>query len=187
MKLRNIFLYLTAFLMLTTTIVFSQIETATYTAGNIPTTYIESTSVTTSSTATDPGTLTITIPTGNTTITSVDVAYQMTAHITAYMAEQRSFIKCVSTGGTTEAEVYSGVGNAEGTYSYNRTNIDIANSVTNGGDIEFELHAFRTFFDDGSNTTHQYVNNNSWSVTVNYTPPHQIQPVLFKQLKEQAK
>ncbi len=176
-------IFITAFLILTATI-FSQTETVTYTAGDIPTTYSSSASITTSSTATDPGTLTITLPIG-TTITSVDVAYQMTATNSAYMAEQRSFLKCVSTGGTTEPEVYSGVGNAEGTYSYNRTNLDIANSVTNVGNIEFELHAFRTYFDDGSNTTHQYVNNNSWSVTIHYIPPT-ANPTNFVQTPKDA-
>ncbi len=177
-------IFITAFLIFSTS-VFSQTASATYTAGDIPTTYSTSANISTSSVATEPGTLTVTIPTGNTTITSVDVAYQMTATNGAYMAEQRSFIKCISTGGTSEADVYSGVGNSEGTYSYSRSNLDIANNVTNGGDIVFELHAFRTYFDDGSNTTHQYVNNNSWSVTVNYNyvapPANPTNPTTFAQ------
>lgn len=142
-------------------------ETVTYTSGVIPTTYINSASVTTSSRATAPGLLTVTIPAGA-VITSVNVAYNMTATALGYMAEQRSFIFCTSTGGTTEPLVYSGVGNSSGTYIYNRTNLTIANNVTGGGEINFELHAFRTYGGSGSGTEYNYVENSSWQVTVNY-------------------
>jgi len=144
--------------------------TATYSAGTIPTTYITSASVTTSSRATEPGLLIVTIPVGA-VITSVNVAYNMTATALGYMAEQRSFIICSSTGGNTESAVYSGIGNSSGTYPYNRTNLTIANSVVGGGDIQFELHAFRTYGGTGSGTTYNYVDNNSWQITVNYEVP----------------
>jgi len=145
-------------------------ETVTYTAGVIPTTYITSGSITTISRATEPGLLTVTIPAG-VVITSVNVVYNMTATALGYMAEQRSFIICTSTGGTTEPLVYSGVGNSSGTYIYNRTNLTIANNVAGGGDIQFELHAFRTYGGSGSGTTYNYVDNNSWQITVNYEVP----------------
>ncbi|MBZ0184238.1 MAG: hypothetical protein K8F60_17400 [Melioribacteraceae bacterium] len=157
------------FVLLNSLIVFAQSSSVTYTSGNIPTTYITSASVSTSSNADEPGLITVTIPTGNYTITSVDVSYQITATNGSYMSEQRSFLKCVSTGGSTEFQVYSGVGNSAGTYSYSRTGLAIANNVTGGGNIEFELHAFRTYGGFGSNADYQYVNNNTFSITVYYT------------------
>jgi uncharacterized protein (TIGR02145 family) len=146
---------------------FAGSVTATYSAGLIPTTL--NTSVDTSSRAVAPGLLTVTIPVGA-RITSVNVAYNMTAVSPGQMADQRSFILCSSTGGTTESAVYSGVG-AIGTYNYSRTGLTIANNVVGGGDIYFKLHAFRTLYGSGSNTTWNYVNNNSWQITVNYLIP----------------
>jgi hypothetical protein len=52
---------------------FADSVTATYSAGDIPTTYIASASVNTSSRATEPGLLTVTIPVGA-RITSVSVS-----------------------------------------------------------------------------------------------------------------
>jgi len=126
---------------------FAGTVTATYSAGAIPTTYITSASVSTSSRATTPGLLTVTIPVGA-IITSVNVAYNMTATL-GYMSEQRSFILCSSASGTVESAVYSGVGNASGTYPFSRTALTIANNVIGGGDILFELHAFRTYGGSG--------------------------------------
>ena len=122
---------------------FADSVTATYSAGSIPTTL--NTSVTTSSRATTPGLLTVTIPAGA-IITSVNVVYNMTAILPDYKSDQRSFMLCSSTGGNTEAAVYSGVGNTAGTYVYSRTGLTIANNVMGGGNINFELHAFRDFW-----------------------------------------
>lgn len=163
MKTANLLIYV---LLLSMNLLAGSV-TATYSAGIIPTTYITSASVTTSSRATEPGLLTVTIPIG-VVITSVNVAYNMTATALGYMAEQRSFILCSSTGGSTESAVYSGVGNSSGTYPYSRTNLTIANNVVGGGDIQFELHAFRTYGGSGSGTTYNYVDNSSWQVTINY-------------------
>lgn len=165
---KNIFLVFTLFISSFNLLAGS--ATATYSAGDIPTTYVTSASVSTSSRATAPGLLTVTIPAGS-IITSTNVVYNMTATSLGYKSEQRSFIRCVSTSGTDELVVYSGVGNSSGTYAYSRSNLTIANNVNGGGGIQFELHAFRIYGGSGSNTTYSYVENNSWQITVNYELP----------------
>jgi len=175
MKITNLLcLYLLLSLKL-----FAGSVTATYSAGDIPTTL--NTSVTTGSRALEPGLLTVTIPVGS-VITSVNVVYNMTATSLGYMSEQRSFIRCTSTLGTDESAVYSGGGNSSGTYAYNRTNLTIANNVSGGGNIQFELHAFRIYGASGSNITYNYVNNNSWQITVNYdlvNPPTNLVTIAY--------
>ncbi len=107
------------------------------------------------------------------TITSVDVEYEMTAlgGAAEYLdVEQRSELRCNSTGGINEGTLYNGSGNVAGTYTYSRTGLTIANGVTGGGNIDFELHAGRTYGGSGCNTTYNKVDNNSWTVTVYYTP-----------------
>lgn len=120
-----------------------------------------------------PGTLVVTIPDGA-DITGVDVEYEMTAlpdtpdGYDAWMSEQRSQLRCVSPGGTDEETLASGAGNSAGTYSYSRTNLDIANNVEGGGDIEFEIHAGRTWGGEGCNTNYNKVDDGTWTVTVYY-------------------
>lgn len=140
-------------------------QSPTYSLGNIPTTY--SSNVTTESVAIAPGEFTVTIPEGA-VITGVDVSYSMTARNWGWISEQRSFLKCVSPGGTVEAAVTSGTENTEGTHHYNRTDLSIANNVAGGGDIAFELHAFRTWGGSGSSEEYNYVDDNSWKVVVHY-------------------
>ena len=144
-------------------------EAPLFTDGDIPSTY--NTNVNTQSSALEPGVLTLNIPEGA-TITSVDVEYQMTARNGAWLSEQRSFVRCVSDGGTTESSVTSGPSsNSAGTHSYNRTGLTIANGVEGGGDITFELHAFRTWGGSGSNIQYNFVPNNTWKVIVHYELP----------------
>ncbi|MFP4288175.1 MAG: C25 family cysteine peptidase [Bacteroidales bacterium] len=139
-----------------------------YDEGDIPTTFNEN--VTTSSNALEPGVLTVTIPEGA-TITGVDVEYDMTAFNGAWMSEQRSFLRCVTEGGTTEGSVAQGSGTSAGTFEYNRTGLNIANDVVGGGEVTFELHAFRTWGGSGSDTEYNYVDNNSWKIIVHFTLP----------------
>lgn len=136
-----------------------------YDGGDIPTTF--NTAPTTAQSAQEPGILNVTIPQGA-VITGVDVEYKMTAQGGAWTSEQRSFIRCVSPGGTTESQVYSGSGNSAGTQTYSRTGLNIANNVEGGGEITFELHAFRTWGGSGSNTQYNFVGNNTWKVIVHY-------------------
>ncbi len=142
-----------------------------YSLGDIPSTY--NTNANTGSSALDPGVMTVTIPEGA-TITGVDVEYKMTSHGGAWMSEQRSFIRCVSDGGETEPQVYQGsTTNSGGTVDYHRTGLTIANNVEGGGDITFELHAFRTWGGSGSNTQFVFVPNNTWKLIVYYQMPTQ--------------
>lgn len=141
---------------------------ATYTAGDIPTDY-SFRDISTSSSC--PGELTITIPI-NATVTSVDVQYSMSTASNGYMSEQRSQLRCVSLGGASEAQVYTGTGTG-GTFTYNRTGLTIANGVE-GGDIDFELHAGRTYGGSGCNTTYNKVDDGTWVVTVHYTVPGNV-------------
>ncbi|TVQ83915.1 MAG: T9SS C-terminal target domain-containing protein, partial [Bacteroidetes bacterium] len=149
-------------------------EYPTYAEGEIPTTL--KTNVTTESNALEPGSMTLTIPEGA-VITGVDVQYRLHSQTGAWMNEQRSFLRCVSEGGDTEATVSFGSGSSGGTFYYDRTGLDIANNVEGGGDITFELHAFRTWGGSGSGTQFVYVPNNTWKIFVHYELP--TYPVTF--------
>ena len=143
---------------------------ATYTAGIINTDFGFQ-SMGQSSTC--PGLLSINIP-ADATITSVDVEYAMTAKSywlfwVGYMAEQRSQLRCASPGGISEMQVFSGTGNTTGTQYYSRTGLNIANGVTGGGNIQFQLHAGRTALFSGCNRDVNLVDNGSWTITIHYT------------------
>jgi len=142
---------------------------ATYTQGDIPTDYGDGDSDEFSDC---PGSLTVNIPQGA-VITSVDVEYEMTAAGNGFMSDQRSRLVCDSDGGEAEAEYALGSGNSVGTYSYERTGLDIANNVEGGGNINFSLHAIRTFGNasEGCDTEINKVDDGTWTVTVHYTAP----------------
>jgi hypothetical protein len=93
----------------------------------------------------------------------------MTAASNGWMADQRSYVRCTNAGGSTESAISSGTGNAIGSLPYSRNNLTIANGVSGGGTINFQLHAFRTYSGTTCTTTDNYVNNNTFIVTVNYT------------------
>ncbi|QBZ96674.1 T9SS type A sorting domain-containing protein [Flavobacterium sangjuense] len=136
---------------------------ATYTLGDINTEY--STGPTITSTTACPGTLTLSIPAGF-QIASTDVSYTMTTALNGWMSEQRTLLVC-TTNNTTEAAITSGVGGTTGTYSYNRTGLNIANGLT--GNVTFDLRAWRTYGGSGCNADYNRVNNNSWRITVTLT------------------
>ena len=139
----------------------------TYSAGIIPTAYNAYSS--SCNGAATP--LNITLPAGCWQVTGITIVYQMTGTLPGdgYMSEQRSQVKCQNSGIT--ESTYSGVGSSNGTYSYNRTGVTIANGTYTGGTIlVFELQAWRTY--DGSsgcNSSTNYINNNSWTITVTYS------------------
>jgi len=141
---------------------------ATFSGGDLPTdSYF--TDVTSSSSC--PGVLSVYIPSGA-IITGVDVSYSMTAQYYGYMADQRSQLRCTSSGGLAEPVLVVGAGNAPGTYTYLRKNLDIANGVKGGGEIRFELHTGRTWSYSGYSGCQTYnnkVDDNTWKVTVHYT------------------
>jgi subtilisin family serine protease len=146
---------------------FSMSSSATYTQGDILTDYDFQTI---GQSSICPGILSVDIPSGA-MITSVDVSYQMTAQNNGWKSEQRSQLRCVSPGGTSEQLVFSGTGNSIGSQGYSRTGLNIANDVTEGGNIVFELHAGRTWGGSGCNSTYNKVDNNTWTITVFYEPP----------------
>jgi PKD repeat protein len=142
-----------------------QSATETYTGGDISTDYGFQSLPGQSSC---PGILTVSVPIGA-TITSVDVSYNITAQNWGWMSEQRSQLRCISPGGTAETTLAQGSGNSGGTFVYNRTGLDIANGISGGGDIVFELHTGRTWGGSGCNTTYNKVDNNTWTITVYFS------------------
>lgn len=143
-------------------------EAKRFEEGRIPTTLVAN--PTTNHSAEEPGVITFSVPLGA-IITGVDVSYSMTSQTGAIINEQFSFIRCITEGGTSEAQISQGEGSFIGTYHYQRSNLDIANGVTGGGDIEFELHAFRTWGGSGSNETFAYVDDGTWELAVHYYMP----------------
>ncbi len=138
---------------------------ATYTAGDINTLY-DSSTITTASANSCPGTLSIAVPTGY-KIQSTSVSYTMTAASFGYMSEQKSLLVC-TTNNTTEAAVSSGSGSSEGTFSYNRTGLTLANNLT--GTVNFEMRAWRSYGGSGCSTTYNKVDNGTLTVTVTLQP-----------------
>ncbi len=140
---------------------------ATYTAGNIATDHLGNfASPSPSDDSSCFETLTVNIPSGK-IITGVDVSYEMTT--SEWMSELRSRIKAVN--GEAESSYFSGTGNSAGTQTFSRSNLSIANNITGGGNIDFEMHAFRTYGGSGCGTSIAVVDNNSWTVTVYYDDP----------------
>ena len=140
----------------------------THTTGDGDTRFVANPTVSTNNN-TCPLDFSVTIPSGA-TITGVDVSYNMTALAGGYLSEQRSYLQCLSTGGAKEASIAVGTGESEGTLSYSRTGLTIANSVTGGGAINFRLHGFRTW--EGTAGCHATVNkidNNTVVVKIYYT------------------
>lgn len=154
----------------TVTANFALLATSTFTTGDIPT---DSNFTTLTGNSSCPGNLSVNIPVGA-TITSVDVSYNMTAQNVGWMSEQRSQLRCVSAGGTSEPVLASGSGTTAGTFFYNRTGLTIANGVVGGGQINFQLHAGRTWSTtgySGCTTYNNKVDNNTWTIKVYYLPP----------------
>jgi len=139
-----------------------QMET-TYTLGDINTEFSNGPTIT--STTACPGTMTISIPAGF-QIASTDVSYTMTTASNGWMSEQRSLLVC-TTNNTTEPAITSGVGTTTGTYSYNRTGLNLANGLS--GDVTFDLRAWRTYGGSGCSAEFNRVNNNTWKITVTLT------------------
>ncbi len=114
--------------------------------------------------------LTVSLPTGpNVVISGVNVYYSMTASGGGWMADQRSKIGVTNEGGGYEQSYFNGQGNTEGTYHYHRIDLSIANGVIGGGDINFEMDAWRT---RGSaqtcGTLYNKVDEESWKIIVFY-------------------
>lgn len=141
--------------------------TATLTTGDISTEFADN-DPTATSTSGCPGTLSVTIPAGY-KISSTSVAYKMTATNNAYMSEQRSILVC-TTNSTAESAISSGSGGTEGTYSYERSGLTLANNLT--GTVNFQMNAWRKWGNEslGCDTSFNKVDNNTWKITVTLAP-----------------
>ena len=95
-------------------------------------------------------------------IASVRIRYSMSTNNGALMSEQKSFLLC-STNGISEDQLWYGSG-GEGVYNYSRNGLAIANELT--GEVDFELHAFRTQGGSGSNPDYQYVVKRTWQLII---------------------
>jgi hypothetical protein len=137
---------------------------STYTLGDINTMY--SSNVTTASTTSCAGNLSIAVPAGY-KIKSTAVSYNMSTASNGWMAEQKSLLVC-TTNGNTEPAVYSGSGSNGGTYSYNRTGLTLANDLT--GTVDFELRAWRTYGGSGCSADYNKVDNGTFTVTITLQP-----------------
>lgn len=140
---------------------------ATFTSNDINTAFA-SNEPTVSSTSSCFGTLSLTIPSGY-KIASTKVNYTMTAQAGAYMSEQKSLLIC-TTNNTTESTISSASGSSGGTFTYERTGLNLANDLV--GTVDFQLHAWRTWGDEnlGCNASYNKVNNGTWTVTVTLVP-----------------
>ncbi|MDD2543610.1 MAG: hypothetical protein PHC57_04210 [Candidatus Cloacimonetes bacterium] len=137
-------------------------ELITYNLGNIPTTY--NPDVSTSSRALEPGLLSVSVPEGK-EIVGIDLLYEMSTGGGSWISEQRSFLLC-SNDGITEPEVYSGVGNHHGIHTYFREGLTLANGLC--GEVNFELHAFRSWGGSESTTYYGYVADGTWRIILHY-------------------
>lgn len=127
--------------------------------------------LTTSSTSECPGTMTVTVPEGY-QIASIATSYDIQSLNNAYQSEQRTLLVC-TTNDTAEDEITFGPDENEGTASYNRTGIDIANELT--GDVEFELRFWRTWgsteeYDLDCGIQYNRVLDGTWTITITYEP-----------------
>ncbi|MFN4298525.1 MAG: T9SS type A sorting domain-containing protein [Thermaurantimonas sp.] len=138
-------------------------QTFTYTAGNIPSDFGFQTLTASSSC---PGVMIVNLPIG-VHIDSISVEYSFVAVSGAWMSEQRSQLRCITTG-QSESQLYTGVGMMSGTMNYARSGLTIANGVVTGP-IVFQLHVGRTWGGSGCNTTYNFIPNNTWKITVYYT------------------
>ncbi|HEY1192953.1 MBG domain-containing protein [Flavobacterium sp.] len=132
---------------------------ALYDKGDIQTSYITSSSLTTATETSCPGQLSITIPEGY-RIKNTTVEYNMTA-LQGSQYQQRSFLTCKNNN-TTESTIVSGTSTPTKTTNYKR-DIAIANGLT--GTVNFELKAFRTSGGTDCSTEYHKVDNNSWKIT----------------------
>jgi len=112
--------------------------------------------------------LTVTVPSGA-RITSVDVAYDIRTMNDALPSMVNSYVKCTSLNGTYETSLSTVPWGQQPpvTNHYVRNGLNIANNVTGGGEIDFELHAFTTT--TSWQGDYSYVVNGTFTVTVHYS------------------
>ncbi|HEX8270546.1 MAG TPA: CotH kinase family protein [Flavobacterium sp.] len=106
-------------------------------------------------------TLQVAVPAGE-TVLSANISYDFVAVAGsgAYMADQRSYVS----GPNGQTAVLSGVGNGEGTFTYNVTDSPIANVVSNG-QVDFAFNFSRVWGGNGCNAAYNFVNRREVAVT----------------------
>lgn len=168
MKTEKVFLLiLFAIVMSLSTYAQLGTATATYSIGDIET---DKYFYNTNGNSSCPGLMTVTLPT-DALILYTDVSYNMTSDENSAVNKQRSHLRCVTAGGTNEASITKGPYVYEpGTESYSRTGLDIANGITSGGDVDFELHAGASYYRHHCSPDSVKVDNNTWTVTITYIP-----------------
>ncbi len=159
-------------LWLTFLSVTAQKDSATYNGGDLPTEYQAFISTADESYGcTD--TLTVSIPVGN-FVTAVDVYYDIEATVagSGWVSEQGSYLELTNTS-IKEPAVTNGDPNwdSAGVFSYARTGITDFNGISVTGDLDFFLHAFRTFGQfPVCNSQIQKVVNGTWKIVVHHMP-----------------
>ena len=150
----------------------AQTDSATYTSGDLSTEYQAFISTSDESyNCTDS--LRVTIPAGN-FITAVDVYYDMEAPLAGngWVSEQGSYLELTNTS-IKEAAVAFGDPNwdSAGVFSYARVGLTDFNGLSVSGELDFFLHAFRTFGQfPVCNAAIQKVVNGSWKIVVHHIP-----------------
>ena len=132
--------------------------------------------VTTTTFSTCVDSLVVQLP-ANRYVYGVAVQYTVNALGQSWKSEQRTFLRCRTTG-LSEPSVSSGVGDQPGLQPYTRSGLTLANGTTVSGRLVFELHAFRTWSPPGTplcDTTIQKVVKGTWKVTVT----HGVVPTCF--------
>ncbi len=165
-------LHFLAVILLFSVTSIAQIDSATYVLGDVSTEFNNNVQLA-SETFGCGDTLTVNIGTGR-YVTGIDVYYSMEADslANAWVSEQRSYLEFVNTN-TKENAIAAGDPNwdSAGVLSYNRTNLNIANGLQATGQLQFFLHAFRTF---GNNpfcgTNFQNIVDSTWKIVVHHIP-----------------
>lgn len=164
---------------LSLSIVSAQKDSSTYVSGDLPTEYQAFISTNDESYGCTDS-LTVTIPIGN-FVTAVDVYYDIEATPTGngWVSEQGSYLELTNTS-VKEGAITNGDQNwdSAGVFSYIRTGITDFNGISVTGDLDFFLHAFRTFGQfPVCNSAIQKVLNGSWKIVVHHSaPPTCLEP-----------
>ncbi len=150
----------------------AQLDSSTYVSGQISTEFQNTTTLTDESFGCGD-TLRVTIGTGR-YITGVDVYYSFEADSTAnaWVSEQSSYLEFLNTN-TKEGAITYGDPNwdSSGTLSYSRTGISIANGLSATGDLDFFLHAFRSFGNfPNCGSNFQNIVDSTWKIVVHHIP-----------------
>ncbi|ALM48302.1 hypothetical protein AMR72_04950 [Flavobacterium psychrophilum] len=140
-------------------------EQTTYTGGEISTNYNSGPNV---NSVTDcPASMAIVVPAGY-KVAGMNTTYTMTAWNNGYQSEQRSMLYNL-TNSVGEASLAQGSGQS-GTYSYNRSGINIANDLT--GTINIQMRAWRTWQGGEPNcsVTYNKVDAGTWKIRLTLAP-----------------